>query len=388
MKKIRKFSKLAIFSILGLFLLVTPFAVMAGSNQSIYIAEDEIVEGNFIKIGNTINIAGNVNGDVIVAGSSITISGDVAGDVIAVGSIIRITGEVGGSVRVAGSAIEINGEVKHNIWAVGSTVAINEDASVGWDVFSAGASVEIRGPVERSVWLAGASLVIDNKIGKDVNVAIDQEGQLTLSPQAEVGGQVVYKAAKDEQLVQNEGAVVTGEIIRKDLNVPNEKDLEQFFGTAYVMFKIFTLFSLLLIGLVYVTLVPKATLMIKDEMIKNPLPSLGYGFVYLVLMPIVILALFITIIGIPLALILIPIYVISLIIAKVFAAFVIGVMILDKATKNKYKKSLVWPLVLGLVVFVIVTSIPVIGWIAKLLLVLWALGGLIKIKKEILKEYR
>ena len=105
MKKSRKFSKLAIFVVLGLFILAAPLVVLAGSNKSIFVAEDEIIEGNFIKIGNTIDIAGNVNGDVIVVGSSITISGDVAGDVIAAGSTIRILGEVGGSVRLIGSAI-------------------------------------------------------------------------------------------------------------------------------------------------------------------------------------------------------------------------------------------------------------------------------------------
>lgn len=388
MKKSRKFFKQAIFLILGLFLLAAPLAVLAGSNKSIFVAEDEIIEGNFIKVGNTIDIAGNVNGDVIVAGNSITISGDVAGDVIAAGSTIRILGEVGGSIRVVGSAIEINSEVKHNVWAVGSTVVINEDASVGWDVFSAGANVEIRGPVSRSVWLAGAVLLIDDKIGGDVNAAIDNDGQLILNSKADIGGKVVYKAANEDQLIKNETAVVAGEIIRKDLHVPNEKDLEQFFGTAYVMFKIFTLFSLLLIGLVYVTLVPKATLMIKDEMLNKPLPSLGLGFAFLILGPVIILALSVTLIGIPLALILIPLYIISFLIAKVFAALVIGVLILDKATKKKYKGSLIWPLVLGLVVFVIITSIPVIGWVAKVLLVLWALGGIMKVKKDILKEYR
>lgn len=388
MKDKRKYFKLAIFILLGLVLLTTPLAVLAGSNKSIFVAEDEIIEGNFIKVGNTIDIAGNVNGDVIVVGSSITISGDVAGDVIAAGSTIRILGEVGGSVRLVGSAIEISGKIKHNVWAVGSTVAINESASVGWDVFSAGANVEIRGPVSRSVWLAGTGLLIDDKIGQDVNAVINQEGQLILNSKADIGGKVVYKAQADDQLIKNETAVVAGEITRKDLHVPNEQDLKQFFGTAFVMFKIFVLFSLLLIGLVYVTLVPKATLMIKDEMINKPLPSLGWGFAFLVAMPIIILALAVTLIGIPLALMLIPIYFISLYIAKVFAAFVIGVLILDKATKNKYKGSLVWPLVLGLVVFVIVTSIPVIGWIVKLFLVLWALGGIIKVKKDILKEYR
>src|SRR3989344_1404003 len=135
------FKRIAVLTLVGLFLVGLPLTVWAGNKQmeqSIYIGPDEIINGNFIKAGNVIDISGSVNGDVIVAGNSITISGAVAGDVIAAGNSVTITGPVSGSVRVAGSTVQINGRVEHNVWAVGSTVSLGSESSVGWDVYTAG----------------------------------------------------------------------------------------------------------------------------------------------------------------------------------------------------------------------------------------------------------
>ena len=160
-------------------------------------------------------------------------------------------------------------------------------------------------------------------------------------------------------------------------------------GVVYIFVKVISLFSLLVIGLVLIALVPKIILNVKEEMMKRPGPSLGWGLVYLIVTPIVAGLLMITIIGLPLGLMIIPLYIIALYVSKVIAALVIGSLLLDRLTKsNKAKGSLIWPLILGVLIFVIVTSIPVIGWAIKLILVLWALGAVVQIKKDILKEFR
>ena len=51
-------------------------------------------------------------------------------------------------------------------------------------------------------------------------------------------------------------------------------------------------------------------------------------------------------------------------------------------------RPIIWPLILGLVIFVIVTSIPIFGWVIKLAAIWWALGAFFQVKKETLKEYR
>jgi len=385
----KRFKKLALIGLAGLFLIALPVAAWAAANQSIYVGPDEIISGNFIKAGNIIDINGAVNGDVIVAASSITINGPVAGDVIAAGNTIRINGVVSGSVRVVGSSVEINSSVEKNVWAVGSTVALGPEAKVGWDVYAAGANVEIKGPVAGNVLASAAGIVIANEVGKDVKVSVDKEGQIILYPQAKIGGNLTYKAASAEQLVLKEGAQVIGQTTKTELTVPSKREVRGFLYGFWGFLKVMSFFSLLVIGLVLVTLIPKVVFEIRDEMIKRPQLDFGLGLIYLIIAPVLVILLIITLIGIPLALIIAFLYVISLYFAKVMVGFTLGLLIFDRLNKEKkYKGSLIWPLAIGLLIFVVLTSLPFIGWLVKLILIIWALGAILQFKKQVLKEYR
>ena len=387
-----KAKKITILSLISLFFVILPLVVFAGNKQyqqSIYVGPQEIIEGNFIKAGQVIDIQGAVNGDVIVAGGSITITGPVAGDVIAAGNIIRINGSVGGSIRLAASSVEISSEVKHNVWAVASSVNLSPTAKVGWDVYGAAATFDIKGPVDGNVWVTGTAIVIASQVGKDVAVSVDDDGQIILYPEAKVGGNLSYKAASDDQLIIKEGAEVVGQTARKEIAIPTDVKFNKFLSFIYIFFEIISLFSLLVIGLILVSLLPKFVLQVRDEMMKKPWPSLGWGLIYLIVTPIIAVFLMITIIGIPLGIIIIPVYVITIYVSKVFAGFAVGLLIADNLAKDKkYKGTLVWPLVVGLVLLTFINFIPIIGFIVKFFLVLWALGAIIQVKKDIWREYQ
>ncbi|MFA6382194.1 MAG: hypothetical protein WCX08_02935 [Candidatus Buchananbacteria bacterium] len=385
----KKFKKLSIFILAGLFFITLPVLVFAAKNQPDSVGPDEIIEGNFIKAGENIDLAGAVNGDVMILGNNITISGPVAGDVIILGSNIKIKGDVSGSVRVLGSNIEIDGNVSHNVWALGSSVVLNSDAWVGWDFYSTAADIAIKGAVDRRVAVTGANILIANQVGGDITAALGSDGKLTLAPEASITGNLNYQAVNDQQLILKEGSVVIGKITREARDLSAQSDWQKSFNSAVGLLKIISLFSLLVVGLVLITLIPKPVLEIKEEMLKRIWPSIGWGLVYLIVIPAATILLMMTIIGLPLALIIIPLYLIGLYLSKIIAAFVIGLVILDSlAPGKKHKGSLMWPLVLGLLIFVIVGSIPFLGWLARLALVLWAFGAMIQTKKYLIKTYR
>lgn len=390
MKTIKKPSTIFLIS-LFLILPITVFAAKDQLEQTVQVAKDQIIEGNFIKLGNIIDIAGSVNGDVIVAGNSITISGPVAGDVIVAGNNIKISGPVSGSVRVVGSNITIDNEVGKNVWILGASAVLGQEAKVGWDLYGAAGSFEIKGPVGRDVLVNTGILVIASEIGKNVTAFIDKEGQVVLYAEAKIKGDLTYRAAKESQLVLKEGAKVEGKVSRENLKgfaAVEKNQWQKAFGGFYLFLKTVSLFSLLVIGLVILTFLPKFVLKVEAEMTKRPWPSLGWGFVYLVVVPVITIFLALTIIGFPLALIIVPLYLISLYVSKIFAGFAIGLGLFNKLAKEKYKGHLFWPLAVGLVILILITSIPIFGWLVKLLLVLWALGAVLQVKKEILKEYR
>ena len=124
-------------------------------------------------------------------------------------------------------------------------------------------------------------------------------------------------------------------------------------------------------------------------MIKKAGPSIGWGLVYLILTPIIAVLLAITIIGLPLAVILILIFLIALYLSKVLAAFTLGLFLANQMSADKkYKGQLIWPFVFGLLALVVLGSIPLLGWLFKIILILWAFGALVAVKKEYLKQYR
>jgi len=223
-----------------------------------------------------------------------------------------------------------------------------------------------------------------------LNVSVGKDGQIILDPQAKIGGNLNYKAEDESQLIKKEGSEVLGETSLKNINdilISAPDKINKAFAATYLFLKVISLFSLLVIGIIIISLMPKIALKVHDQMSQKPAYSFGIGFIYFLVMPLISVFLFITIIGIPLSLIIIPIYLISLYIAKVFAGFTIGLIIFNKIFKGKYKQSLIIPLIFGLAIFVLLGSIPILGWIIKLLLVFWALGAMIKIKQEIVKEY-
>lgn len=381
--------RILLIVLMSLFLIVGPSVVLAGTEEAIFIGENEIVDGNFVRFGSVIDIKGPVNGDVVVAGSTITISGPVAGDVIAVGATIRITGDVEGSVRVAGSAVEVSGNVKRNVWAIGSTILIGENSSVGWDVLAGAADVEVKGKILGNARLAGANLILANEIGKNVNLEIDDQGQAILLPGAKVAGELKYQSKNEDQLTINDGAEIIGETKYIGYDYLPKSDLAKFFGVSYVIYRLITFFGLIVVGLVLVTLVPKLVLRIDEAMMKKAGLSIGWGSVFLIITPALVIFLIFTVIGIPLAIILIPLYLIILYVSNVFVGLRAGFYLFSNFNKKKtYKGSLVWPLVIGLFVVGVITSIPIFGWVLKLVGMLWAAGAILSIKKDLIKEYK
>ncbi len=386
----KKSAKIILSVIIGLTLIGLPLAVFAAGqfNQTATVTAEQIIDGNYINAASVINIAGPVNGDIIVAGSSITISGTVAGDIIAIGSTIKITGPVAGSIRVIGSNVEINNVVEKNAWAVASTVNFGEAAAVGWDIFGAAGTIEVKGKVDGNITVAAGTVLLAGEVGKDVDLTLGRKGGAVLAPTAKVAGNFTYRAAVDDQLVLENGAIITGATKREAVKMSHRFDFKKTWANI-IFFNIISFFSLLVLGLVAVTLFPKLFFNIREEMMGRPWVNLARVCCFCWFDTVAVLLLAITLIGLPLALIVLTLYLIGLYLAKIFAAFAVGMLALNYyAGGHKYGGSLIWPLVLGLFIVLLVLAIPFIGFLAKILLTIWAFGAMIAVSKEIWRDLR
>lgn len=376
-------------SLLFLFLSlpIVVFAQTSAFPQNISVAKDEVINDNYIRAANTIDINGTINGDAIMAANTITINGNVAGDVIAAASVININGEVGGNVRVVAMTIQINNKIGRNLNAFGNTVTLTKNSSIGWSLVFAASQIKIDSPVNGKIWGIGSQVTLANSVGTNVDINLGEEGVLTLTPEAKIKGDLNYSGTKDA--VIQKGAQVIGETTHKPIPVELSKT-EKFFSRNWIFLRVIGLFGILLVGVVIISLAKDKTKKITSVMWQQPAKIMLFGLIYLIVIPIALVLLIFTIIGGPLSLIGFCLYLIAVYIARIFTGTLIGQKIFEYIGKRKMEPekkeiNLIWPMILGTFILFILTSLPYVGWLFGLFAVIWALGGLgevLKKKKE------
>jgi hypothetical protein len=382
-----------------------------------------------------------VNDDLYVAGDTITVNGTVKGDLFAVGRLVEINGVVEGDLMAAAQAVKINGSVKDDARLAGQVIYLSEEAAVGSDLLELGFSLEtapgssvgqdllgagyqmlLAGDAGRNVKLTGAAVKLAGKVGGDVHAEVGEpeEGPapttfmpeipggltipevkpgLTLADTAQIKGKLTYVSRAEGDIAP--GAEVTGGVTRQEPEIPvaeaqaRPSPAQRALGWSMRQAQRFL--TLLLVGLLIVWAAPGLVRRFGGVVQKQPLPSLGWGVVALLVFVAALIAL--AIVTILLALILglitlggllgdiiglglliggVMVTLFTLIwsyLAKIIIVVLVGRLVLEKI-KPDWSEGRVWPLIVGLILFVIVTAIPCLGDLISLLVTLTALGAL------------
>lgn len=368
-----------------------PFAASAfffsrvSSGLPLALSRDQIVQGDYITAGETIDLQGNIDGDVIVAASRLVIAGSVSGDVIAVASHIQISGEVEGDVRVVAMNLQISGTIGRSLNAWGSTVSLAPAATVGRNAYIVAEQLEMSGAVERDLATRAVRQTFGGRVSGEARFELGDDGRAQLLPEASVGGKLTYVAARADQLDQTAVATSTIQLQHQSFVPPSSAAQQQWF----LFRRVVSLFGLLVVGLVLVSLVPRYVLQLGNQIMRQPAWTLLWGLIIAAATPAVILVLAFTVIGLPLALLLAAGYVAGMYLAKVVAGLVFGIWLFQRASRGQYRGSLLLPMVAGMTAYVAVTSLfgPA-GWAVKIVAVLLGLGAIAQLKAQELAKWR
>lgn len=315
-----------------------------------------------------------VNGDAFVAGSMVGIGGVYGDDLNVVGSQVDISGKVADDLRVAGGDVSVDMEIDGNLLLAGGQVVIADDTVVEGDAYVAGGNVMIGGHVMGDLYVTGGRVVLDGLF--DGNVVIDAE-EVKVDDNTEILGNFDYTSTKE---LDN---TLAGQVVG-DINFT--RYVEQTGRAAgaglgmigiigHITDFIVGLIMLLVVGLVLVLLAPGFTDNANSFFIKKMGWSLLIGLVAIIVWVVVSVFLLFTIIGIPLAIISFALFGIALYVAKVLAGFSIGSVLIGR--KKTGWATMVFALVLGLLVYEIITVIPLIGWIFNAIFVCTAVGAML-----------
>lgn len=229
--------------------------------------------------------------------------------------------------------------------------------------------------------VAAGNLEVRNA-SQDVTAGV---GELAVGPSATISGSLTYWSDQNADIAQE--ASISGEVIH---NLPPDRGFDQnemiaFFSALKTGFSVFNFLSLLLIGTLLAWLAPNYLKMVASKIPQRPWATLGIGFLVLILTPIIVGLLFLSLIGIPLALLALVLYIFLIYIAKVFVAIFIGQRVFGYLKKET---SLIFIFLIGLIIVTALELIPVLGGIISLLITLFGLGAIMQAKLTSIKNLK
>ncbi len=351
----------------------TGFALDARTGDTILIPSHEVIEEDLYIAGDTAIIEGVVNGDIWAACRDITISGDVMGSVNSVSGNTTLLGNVKNGVKVTGGTLIVEGKIGHDLFFAGNELNIKKNGAIGGDFYFGAKEIIIDGPVMGSLKGGGRTVIINNRIVSDVHLWLQY---LTLSNGALIGGYLTYTS--DEEAFIQSGAEIRGALIRQ---IPKYRDrlkkIFPFMIIAGVVAKIGTFLMTVLVGLVFILLMPKWINSLSEAIKKKPGASAGWGAIILFGAPIGILIAFSTVVGIALGGVVLSAYHIALYIGHIAISLCIGTLILGRITKVEKKGVIFGSFVLGLFLITLPRFIPVFGRIVWVAAAIFGVGSIV-----------
>jgi hypothetical protein len=351
--------------------------------------------------GSDISVTDDVAGDLVIAGGRIDVDGDTAQDLMVAGGMITISGDVGDDIRTAGGTISISGDVGDNLMAAGGQIYVTEASVIGGNLVLTGGTIEVACTVEDDASLSGETITISGRIDGDVK--IDEVDRLKVTGTAEITGDLIYRSTSTASISDN--AVIGGEVketIVEEIKAPAIKDVRTpwaIFTATYIGGRIIAFLSLFVLGIILILAIPGFFQKFNDRMKSTLGYCVGGGAIVLfgvpiasVILFIVSILLFITIIGSGLGIVAMVSNVIMLILyglliylSTVFLSYLLGKAILSKTSLNMDKYG--WKVLaylIGLVILMIIFSIPFVGWLIRFAAILFGLGGLSLVFKDLM----
>jgi len=379
--------------ILFTFLILTALSFICGGSASaetftspnigkkVVIGKDEVLEGPYLNAGDNVTISGTINGDAYIAGGVVTIDGTINGDLLIGGGVVTIKGTVTDDVRAAGGMVTIDGKVGKNVTAFGGTITFGSDADIDGDVITGGGTFAHLGNIDGKALVYSGEATLAGRVGGNVKAAAEK---LTVAKTAMLDGRLDYTSDKEASVSAQ--AKIVGAVQRTaagkaltQVNISTRKGLAGVrFGVNFLSY-----LSMLLLGLIVLKVAPRQTTAIAKLIGEKPWQSLGSGLLGLIIIPVTVVVLMISIIGMPLAAILTCAYILVISASSLFSGLFIGQKVFKVMSLKENAYAM---LVIGLLLLQLLLAVPTVGGLVRCLSVSAASGAILILGRETLRR--
>ena len=416
---------LVVVMVMAAFLGLTGLARAARFVEDRTIPDGQVIDDDVFIAAETVIVDGTVNGDLFATGGRVTINGTVKGSLFVMARDVVVNGDVRGSLYGMGASIEVgpSARVARNGFLCGYSIEAEAGSTIGRDLYVGAYQAFLRGNVEGDVAAGLGALEVDGVIGGDLKADVGAPGDqpvspfwfgpgewpaavspgLRIGPEAVIGGELVYTSPEpQDEAIESRPA---GGIVHRT-PVPTERDRVSqvpprtgfiWLIGHWILARFRDLLTLLVLGLLALWLLPSFFRETADRGRAEPLPALLWGLVTLVMgcLAAAVIAGVILVVGLLLGLVTFgglagtvyglgfsslgfafTVFVLLIVYgSKLVVAYLAGDWLLGHLSPQATERP-IWPLLLGVLLYVVLRAVPILGWLIGLLVTLLGLGAI------------
>ncbi|MBT8237115.1 MAG: polymer-forming cytoskeletal protein [Croceitalea sp.] len=355
-----------------LLLLFFAFWSFGQSVENEEISIDQVQPDDVYRAGEEINVNATIQGDLVIAGGTLKVNDSIQGDFNGAGGELFIKGHIADDVRVAGGRIIIDSEIGDDLVVFGGEVDITQNARINGKLICYGGDVTMDGEVIEAMKVRGGEVFINGTVRGTSKLAGEE---ITIGTNAKFHKDVQYWQS-DEELDFKNSLVNAKAEFNEELAEDQSQMSMTTFGTSSLKSWIFYVLSAFLGILVFHALFRHSFENAAEGLENNLLKSFGYGLIYLVGIPLLILIALLMLIGLKLGLFATAIFVFSLLFGHAIASILIAYYL-----SSRYNKAWeFWPITFvalaAVIVMRLLTIIPYAGILVSVVVLAITYGAL------------
>lgn len=304
--------------------------------------------------GDTVYLNNTIPGDAIAAGGTVRSDAAIRGDALIAGGLVNLNAPVGGDLYAAGRTVEVHANVAGNTRIVGAEVAIAQNTVLDGAVTIAGGTVEVNGTVNQYLQVLAATTHIGGTVLGDVDVS---GGELFIDPSANIEGAVTFHGSIP-------AAVAQGAHLKSPVKYTATEPTPAW-GAGVVVALVMLAFGwwlgAALVGTGFWQLWPRTANGVAEATRQQTLRSLGLGAALAILGPPLMVVLGLSVVGLPLALIALGVYVLIFPFGYVVSCSAIAQQAFGSKTKLDWARRLGATFAVLVGASVCTAAIPVLG---------------------------
>ena len=340
-----------------------------------YVSVSGQIDDDLYLAGGQVDLYATVDGDVVVAGGQLNLEGDVRADIIAAGGDVLLRGRVLDDARIAGGNVRVLAKIGDDLVAAGGRLQLGASTEIGGSAWISAGDVFVDGKIAQELRVNAGRVILNGTVGGNVEISAEY---IEISSSAVILGNLNYSSPHPATIAK--GARIEGEVNYTPVEVPMASIVA---GIVFASFVI--LLCLVITGVVLYLVFPGVADRCSATIRSAPWSSLGYGLAVFAGVPVVIIFLLTTGVGVLLALLLLAAYLVMLLSGYLAGAFFVADAGLRKLKKAEAgKKIRVFALALSIVVLFIINIIPLFGTLLNWLVLLAGIGAL---KRQVAAAY-